>query len=233
MARMTRDEQHAARENAILDAAVALIHSKGYEQMTIQDILDALQISKGAFYHYYGSKRALLEAVIARIADQMMTVLRPIVDDADTPALPKLEAVFRTAAIWKSARMETVVALLHGWYTDDNALVRDKLSRAALTQFRAVLQTIVEQGISEGVMTTDYPDLVGAIAMNLLQSLSTDIGRCLMTWEEIPDGPQRVERSVAAYTQAIERLLGVASGAIHLVDPAMFHAWGEALAVRR
>ena len=44
---------HAVRRNEILDVAQRLIYTKGYEQMTIQDILDGLQISKGAFYHYF------------------------------------------------------------------------------------------------------------------------------------------------------------------------------------
>ena len=148
MARTTSHDKHAARENEILDAALVLIQSKGYEQMTIQDILDELQISKGAFYHYFRSKRALLQAVIARMADQMMTVLRPIVEDTGKPALAKLEAVFQAGAVWKSARMDAMIGLLHAWYADDNALVRDKLSRASLNQFRPVLGSIIEQGIS-------------------------------------------------------------------------------------
>ena len=233
MARTAREEQHAARENEILDAALGLIYSKGYQQMTIQDILDALQISKGAFYHYFRSKQALLEALVGRMVGQMMTVLQPVVDDPDMPALLKLEAISRAAAGWKSARMDLLLALIPVWYADDNVLVRDKLSWASLDQRRSVLQRVIEQGIAEGVMTTDYPDLAGAIAMELLQSMSTDIGRYLMAWDQFPDAPQRIERSSAAYTQAIERVLGAASGSIHLVDPAAFHAWGEALAARR
>ena len=47
------------KRNEILDSARRLVYSKGYEQMTIQDILGELQISKGAFYHYFDSKGAL------------------------------------------------------------------------------------------------------------------------------------------------------------------------------
>jgi hypothetical protein len=40
-----------------VETSQGLVYTKGYEQMTIQDILDDLQISKGAFYHYFGSKK--------------------------------------------------------------------------------------------------------------------------------------------------------------------------------
>src|SRR5438309_977263 len=60
MARTVKEEEYAIRRNQILDVAQGLIYTKGYEQMTIQDVLDGVQMSKGAFYHYFDSKRALL-----------------------------------------------------------------------------------------------------------------------------------------------------------------------------
>ena len=53
MPRVVKEEDYAARRNEILDVARQLVYTKGYEQMSIQDILDALKISKGAFYHYF------------------------------------------------------------------------------------------------------------------------------------------------------------------------------------
>ena len=58
MARTVNVAEHAARRDEILDAAQRLILSTGYERLTVHDILDDLQISKGAFYHYFGSKPA-------------------------------------------------------------------------------------------------------------------------------------------------------------------------------
>ena len=55
MSRIVKEEEYTLRRNDILDTARRLVYTKGYEQMTIQDILDALQISKGAFYHYFDS----------------------------------------------------------------------------------------------------------------------------------------------------------------------------------
>ena len=62
MARMVNEAAHAARRNAILDTTQRVVETKGYEQMAIADILGELNISSGAFYHYFDSKPALLEA---------------------------------------------------------------------------------------------------------------------------------------------------------------------------
>ncbi len=68
MVRVVKD--YTVRRNEILDVAQRLMVTTGYEQMTIQDILDGLGISKGAFYHYFSSKQELLEAIIERMLER-------------------------------------------------------------------------------------------------------------------------------------------------------------------
>lgn len=63
MPRVVKEEDYAARRNEILDVARRLVYTKGYEQMSIQDILDALKISKGAFYHYFDSETIIIRWV--------------------------------------------------------------------------------------------------------------------------------------------------------------------------
>src|SRR5215475_1487941 len=103
MARSVNEKEYALKRNQILDATQRLIYTRGYEQMTIQDILDELQISKGAFYHYFDSKLALLSAVIERMQAGMEQSLPSLVDDPDTPALDKLQRFFATLFLWKTA----------------------------------------------------------------------------------------------------------------------------------
>ena len=63
MARNKYPEETVAR---ILDVSLKLFLEKGYENTTIQDIIDALgNLSKGAIYHHFKSKEDILEAVCA------------------------------------------------------------------------------------------------------------------------------------------------------------------------
>src|SRR5438876_8405567 len=122
MARIVKEQAYAVRHNAILNVAQRLVYTKGYELMTIQDILDDLQISKGAFYHYFDSKPALLEALIKRMEDEIEKLLLPIVHDPEVSALQKLQHFFDTINRFKTARKVFLLALLHVWYRDDNAI---------------------------------------------------------------------------------------------------------------
>src|SRR6476620_11478073 len=96
MARTVNQEEYTAKRKEILDAAQRLVYTKGYERMTIQDILADVQISSGAFYHYFDSKPAVLEAFIERIRQEVEKPLLPIVHDPALPALDKLQRFFDT-----------------------------------------------------------------------------------------------------------------------------------------
>jgi AcrR family transcriptional regulator len=71
MVRIVNEAAYAARCNAILDAAQRAVATKGYEQMAIADLLSELQISSGAFYHYFDFKPALLLALVESMGDQV------------------------------------------------------------------------------------------------------------------------------------------------------------------
>lgn len=225
MARTVKEKEYTERRNEILDVAQRLVYSKGYEQMTIQDIQDELQISKGAFYHYFDSKQHLLEALIERLLEQMDTILDPIVHDAHTYALEKFHRFFLALARWKTEQKTFLLALLRVWYKDENALVRQKVQIASVKRLAPLLTTIVHQGIQEGVFTTRFPDQVGRVVMSLIQGLQEAMGEILLASKPKHDALQRIELVLAAYTDAFERVLGSPSGSIRFVDTETLREW--------
>ena len=71
------------QRDAFVDAATHLIQTKGYTQMSVQDVLDELGASRGAFYHYFDSKGALLDAVMERLLTVGMTIAEQVMADPD------------------------------------------------------------------------------------------------------------------------------------------------------
>ena len=58
---MPRNKYPEQTVEKILDAAAALFAEKGYQSTTLQDIIDATGLSKGAVYHHFRSKEEMLE----------------------------------------------------------------------------------------------------------------------------------------------------------------------------
>lgn len=225
MARIINEEEYALRRNEILDAAQMFAYTKGYEQMTIQDILDQLKISKGAFYHYFDSKEALLEAMVDRMTLVVKDLLVPIVDDPTLPALDKLHRFFDTSARWKTQRKAVFISLVRVWYHDNNAIMRQKVAVTGLKWVIPQLTKIIQQGIREGVFSTPYPDQAGNILMGLIEHLGDYTALLMLAALEDPGGRQRLDAMVAAYTDAMERVLGLASGKLHPIDPKVLDEW--------
>src|SRR5437899_12050457 len=169
MARTVKPEAFAAKRREILDAAQRLVLTKGYEQMSIQDILDEVRISSGAFHHYFDSRRALLDAFIEQIKQGSETPLLPIIHDPNLSAIEKLQGFFDTLDRLRVAHKADVVKLGRVWYTDANAIVRQKVDEAVFQQRAPLLTEIVRQGIGEGSFTTAYPDKAGEVLLSLLQ----------------------------------------------------------------
>ncbi|KVW94194.1 TetR/AcrR family transcriptional regulator [Thiobacillus denitrificans] len=62
--------------DAALDAAMQVFWRNGYENTSMQDLLEAMQISKSSLYQAFGGKQALFERCMARYGDYMIGALR-------------------------------------------------------------------------------------------------------------------------------------------------------------
>lgn len=215
---------HAIRRDSFLDAAQRLIQVKGYEQMSVQDVLQETGASRGAFYHYFDSKVALLDAVVERIVVGGIAAVAPIVDAPSLSAPEKLTRLFSDIATWKAERKELMLALLRVWYSDENALVRDKLRRRMMVQLGPLLNAIVAQGTAEGIFSGDPPD-AASVLVTLLQGAQDTAGELFFARQAGAITFYDVERRLRAYSGAMERILGVPPGSLPLVDRPTLHEW--------
>lgn len=225
MARKVKEEDYASRRNEILDAARTLVYTKGYEQMSIQDILDALKISKGAFYHYFDSKQALLDGLIERMLDEAELVLRPIVEAKELSAVEKMQRYLDTGGRWKVAQKAFMLDLLRVWHTDSNILVRQKQETEAMKRIAPMLAEIIRQGIAEGAFTTKFPDHFGSMILGLSRGIEEAIAELLLAEEQQPDALQRLEAIIGAYSESFERILGAPAGSMPLGNIDVLKEW--------
>lgn len=231
MPRVVKEDDYAARRNEILDVTRQLVYTKGYEQMSIQDILDALKISKGAFYHYFDSKSALLEALIDRMGDEAEATFFPLLDDLALPALEKLRRYFSTAVQWKTAQKDYMLAMLRIWYSDKNALTRQKVFAKMLQRVAPAFTRVIQQGVREGTLSTPFPEQATEISLYLILGLGDKFGEIILGHEagiinlSAEERLCSMQEAVAGYTDAMERVLGASAGSIQLMDVDSIRVW--------
>jgi AcrR family transcriptional regulator len=230
MTRSVKAHEYAQKRNAILDVAARYITTKGYEQMTTQDLLEALQISRGAFYHYFESKQALLMALVERIAEQAEQLVLPIASSREIPAQDKLLRVFAVLNQYKQENLDLIFAFMRVWYADENALFRQKLYLARITRLAPWLSRIIQQGVEEGVFTTPYPDQAARTILSLLEDLGYATVELLLAEEgEHPD-ITRLFQMGEATADTLERMLGMKPGSLWQSWSEDFSRWQTLLA---
>lgn len=89
---MARNKYPERTVEKILEVSLSLFNEKGYEKTTIQDIVNALGMSKGAIYHHFKSKDEIIEALSERCyhGDAQMELLQ---NASDKSGIEKLRAI--------------------------------------------------------------------------------------------------------------------------------------------
>ena len=152
---MARNKHPEQTVQLILDTSSRLFFQKGYEHTTLQDIINATKLSKGAIYHHFASKEAILIAVVDRIGDFNITVLAEIRDKKGLTGAEKLRQLFRT-----SMHLSFQGKILHMLpFLLENpkfmALQMQSILGEAAPDY---ILPILKEGIADGSIHTDHPE---------------------------------------------------------------------------
>ncbi|KAB8288689.1 AcrR family transcriptional regulator [Bifidobacterium ramosum] len=151
---MARNAHPEVTEQRILDAARELFMEQGYEKTSIQDIVDRLgDLSKGAIYHHFKSKQAILDRLgdddARRIGDQSRTVF----ERNDLNGLQKIRELFRLSASDADHRNINRVAMP---LLDDPTYFTDNM-RFWSSQLPNSFRPLIDEGVRDGSIPTEYP----------------------------------------------------------------------------
>jgi AcrR family transcriptional regulator len=154
----------AATRAQLIDIATRLFASRGYEDTSIEAVLQEAGVSRGSLYHHFAGKEGLFEAVLDDVETRVgrQTIAAAVGADGSAAAL---RAAFLA---WIKLAGDPVVQRI--LLIDAPAVLgwerwRAMEERHALGAIRATLQAIADQGNLR-------PELVGTLAHVLLASVN-------------------------------------------------------------
>jgi AcrR family transcriptional regulator len=220
-------KEYDVRRGEILTTAQDLFFLKGYEATTVQEIIDAVGIAKGTFYHYFDSKVDLLDALILSMTELQLQNAKSILDEGELNAAQKMQLIFSDTVGWKTENREYFLDILRTWYSDDNLVVRIKLSFQAKLTMRAVLAQIVRQGVDEGIFDTPYPERIGDVILDLLANTSEQLAYSLIGLQPQDYPLANLEEISAVNRHVINLLLGAKPGTVQIYNSDQLKLWFE------
>ena len=204
------------RRDQIIEAAERLFYEKGYEQTSVQDVLDALSLSKGGFYHYFQSKIELLEAVCrrqsVRDAEEMTAAVA-----RQEGAVAKLNTLLRYCGLLRADRMEFALLVLRVGYLGGSLQLRACLREGLMETALPMMREIILEGMAENVFFTRFPDDIGELILQLFANITDELAMLIASGapeNQMGDMLTRLE----TYRCSVETLLGAPFGTITLCD---------------
>ena len=201
------------RRARILETAERLFYEKGYEATSIQDILDAMKLSKGGFYHHFESKMSLLVDICEIRGEEMRQGMADAVSACGGGALEKLNALFSKGGLLQGDDIDFVGMMLSVAYRGEGVLLREKMKQAMIAGALPLLNGIILQGIGEKMFYTRYPEEIGELLLLLFATLSDEIAQIAA------NQPENVAEALAkleVYRSSVEMLLGAPYGSVLL-----------------
>lgn len=220
------------RREQILTTAESLFYTKGYEQTSIQDLLNTLHLSKGGFYHYFDSKLALLEAITSLRAEESHEAAQRAVYAAGGDPIAALNAMLDNASIFKTERIDYISLLLRVAYREDGALVREKLKQRTMELMLPMMDEIIAQGVADGLFSLPHAQLAGELVLRLCAQFTDDVAKVLARSDEETEKLSEILAKLELYRHAIERLLNAPFGSIVLYDMKNLAEIARGVAVR-
>ncbi|MDO3676144.1 TetR/AcrR family transcriptional regulator [Paenibacillus ehimensis] len=152
---MARNKYPEETINQILTVALNLFIQKGYEQTSIQDIINELGgLTKGAIYHHFKSKEEIMQAVIDHLFKGVDEMLSGIRDDKELNGLEKLRKISRVSL---NNPAQNEVATVAPKLLRNPKLLAAQIEHIIEKAVPVYIQPIIEQGMRDGSIRTDYP----------------------------------------------------------------------------
>jgi len=188
------------RRLEFINAAEALFNEKGFENTSVEDIVQRVGVAKGLFYYYFKSQEELLGAIVDKILDEMEQIVLQATNKEGLTAMQRLQEM--------STSSDTIRArggrLMKFFHEERNQALHLQLEVRTMKFLVPAMEAIIKQGVREGVFNTPYPKET-ALALFGIKGVihHTNAGT-----DYCEDG----ERTIQIIAFLSERLLGAKEG---------------------
>jgi len=203
---VTKDPEE--RREELLDVALQLCRTHGYEAMNVAQITEAAQVAKGTFYHYFATKDAMLEQLVRRFGDALFDHL----SDAAVAGsgADRIRSLMVAASQYKLNQADITYASF--LYADGNVALRHRLFATWRERARQMLFPAIRDGAADGSLSMVDAEAATDIVLLLWFEAADHLWLRALATTAVDDFVTVMLNGATAISQAQERILGVTEG---------------------
>lgn len=215
--RMAPEERRAC----ILDVAQSLFFTRGWDAVTIADVLEDAGISKGGFYHHFTAKEDLLDGVVKRFTNKALAAAESARAATSGDALTRFNAFLAESSRWQAERGPQMKFFLDAMVRPGNEVLFQRISDASGSAAKPVLRSIIAEGVADGCFDVSDIDLTTEAIFALADGRKPVAVAAVQAAEagDLEQATGLLDDRMVSEGALIDRLLGLPRGSIALSNP--------------
>lgn len=199
-------------KDKIVDAAYELFGQKGYDKTSVAQIIDRAGASKGGFYHHFKSKEEILEIITLNYIKLAREHYKDILEDPTLSVVEKFVASFYRINVMKAQTVEDYDRIKNLYAFNNNHKLFKKMGESFEYETATFYQSLIEQGVSEGVFQVSYPKALAELWSREVLYFQQTGRHVLLNQADEKDFYSRLQFD----EQLINQQLGLQSGTVAL-----------------
>ena len=185
------------RKRELLKIAYDMFLTRGYENTSVDEIIEKAQIAKGTYYYHFQSKEQMLEEVIDMMIDGETEKAKQIIT-MDISVPQKIVGILTSI---KPTEAEQPIK--NTLFQPENVLLHHKVRKKLIDVLIPLLSEVINEGVDEGIFECD--NIPERVKMLLIISDGT-----------FNEGTF-TERDISVFIDMTEKLLGAESGTLSCI----------------
>ena len=185
------------RKQELLKIGYDMFLTQGYENTSVDKIIEKAQIAKGTYYYYFQSKEQMLEEVIDMMINSETEMAKQIIK-TDIPVPQKIVGI-----ITSMKPSEAEEPIKNTLFQPENVLMHYKVRQKLIDSIIPLLSEVIKEGVNESIFECD--NIPERVKMLLIISDST-----------FNEGKFR-ERDISVFIDMTEKLLGAENGTMGFI----------------
>ena len=185
------------RKKMLLKIAYDLFLTKGYENTSVDEIIEKAQIAKGTYYYYFQSKEQMLEEVIDMMIKNEVKMAEQIIR-TDISVPQKIVGILTSM---KPTEEEQPIK--NTLFKEENVLMHHKVKKKLIDALTPLLSEVIKEGVNEGIFKCD--NIPERVKMLLIISDGT-----------FNEGTF-TERDISVFIDMTEKLLGAENQTMNFI----------------
>ena len=185
------------RKQELLRIGYDMFLTQGYENTSVDEIIEKAQIAKGTYYYYFESKEQMLEEVIDMMIDSETETAKQIIR-MDISVPQKIVGILTSM---KPSEAEQPIK--NTLFQPENVLMHHKVRQKLIDIVTPLLSEVIKEGVEEGIFECD--NIPERVKMLLIISDST-----------FNEG-KFSERDISVFIDMTEKLLGAENGTMSFI----------------